>query len=565
MPVWSHEQKYIYFRLRRFVTESRWEMKRLPIAGTRDLIQEVLRSMEPGSKDNTALLLGELRQRLQTNPIFALPSLQRDREVLLSILGKENAEKQPETKVLISCFFKQLNGTDLVGLHVDALRALLAQKPFPYDDVDTVLASLCLELIHSGYSLAFFKRSLGAAPDWTQTLPDYLLQIASQLKQYHHRQFSLFFKMTLPSEFVDLSAIQDVEPLTEVPVDLLGCQNLEELRSFLGTGASTVRVRRQAADVLRAAEEARTELGRLTDVFRLNRTTYDPSISDQVLVFDPLTCTCQTESVSDLPYHPIRVLVTDFFPLSTSPDLDPSSRDAVFRSLYWLRAAESASSPESKLVAMWIATEFLFPQRKSSLDPVLEFVPSFLQLYYVPMTMGYLSQSLDFLAKKNRSNELVLKPPRTVGTGYNHDLAHHLLTQTRPILAAIEKDDILVRDVTTFCVMMNTRGALYQMLQDYEQQVTNDIRRIYRYRNLLVHEAALSSQTVFRCIDRLNIFTSTVLNGILYDLRRSPRLTLQEVLTSRKEACSQYKQKLEKRAAKDIMAEAVQPPLLFSP
>lgn len=181
------------------------------------------------------------------------------------------------------------------------------------------------------------------------------------------------------------------------------------------------------------------------------------------------------------------------------------------------------------------------------------------------MTMGYLSQSLDFLAKKNRSNELVLKPPRTVGTGYNHDLAHHLLTQTRPILAAIEKDDILVRDVTTFCVMMNTRGALYQMLQDYEQQVTNDIRRIYRYRNLLVHEAALSSQTVFRCIDRLNIFTSTVLNGILYDLRRSPRLTLQEVLTSRKEACSQYKQKLEKRAAKDIMAEAVQPPLLSSP
>lgn len=77
--------------------------------------------------------------------------------------------------------------------------------------------------------------------------------------------------------------------------------------------------------------------------------------------------------------------------------------------------------------------------------------------------------------------------------------------------------------------------------------------------------SALSSQAIYRSIDRLNFLTSTLLNGIIFGLRKSPKLTLNEILTSRKESCNQYRFLLDKKAAKDVLKDAVHPTLLFSP
>lgn len=171
MAIWTHEQKYAFFRLRELVREGRWELRRLPLVGTLELIEESLVDVAISDK-KADRVFDEVAEHLSHHPTWQSDLYRRDADTLIKSLRTE--PKAPNTRLLLYYFSKRIEHDGVVSIHADVLRRTMQVQPLAYSDVDMLLSSIVLELLYQGHSLAWFSDWLGTQPNWTETFDDFL-------------------------------------------------------------------------------------------------------------------------------------------------------------------------------------------------------------------------------------------------------------------------------------------------------------------------------------------------------------------------------------------------------
>lgn len=143
------------------------------------------------------------------------------------------------------------------------------------------------------------------------------------------------------------------------------------------------------------------------------------------------------------------------------------------------------------------------------------------------------------------------------------ELAKWIVENEKQAIEFADGDDVLMGAVYQLRTLLTVEGALSRYLNRLTRSVEDDLRRIYRYRNMFVHEAAQATDVARRLIDRLSFYWATTINGVLYGLRRAPKLTVEEVLTNRQQSYAAYITMIDNSTAVDVLSSIVQPPLLF--
>ncbi|WP_124170515.1 HEPN domain-containing protein [Pseudomonas aeruginosa] len=181
--------------------------------------------------------------------------------------------------------------------------------------------------------------------------------------------------------------------------------------------------------------------------------------------------------------------------------------------------ALSSDSTENQMINLWIALESLIPNKsdagKASIEHVIDSVMPFLNSVYVKKVILRLSK--DLLLWNSRLVKKLLK-----GVG-----ADDLVSRTASLLI-LEKyqaqrseleasfgDFLLLSDRYSYVKdLISTPASIVRSLDAHQQRVSWQIRRIYRARNLIVHDGKTPSYCEV-LIENIHDYLDFVLNGLM--------------------------------------------------
>ena len=548
MVWWSHEEKYVFFRMRELATSTRWELRRLPLVGTLGMLEEALAETDPSKIEK---LYVEVTHHLKIHPTWQSDRYKSDTHLLVELLQEQ--PKQPATRRLLSYFMKRIQHEGVVRIHCRVLRDTMRRQPFPYAQVDILLSSIILELAHQGHSLQWFAAWLGSRPDWTEGFDDFLRRLEDKFGCVKQVPVRVYLQYTSTPEVHSTLLRAGFLDDNEIEADLR-----DKHSKFFTRGLTCVGVVQEAADPVRAAELARDRLAKVTSLFRVGR-KYDPAISHDVLVFDPASKTSQLLKLPDARLRYLKVptqWILDAF--------NEQTQDILLRSIYWHAIAAESTSVESKLVGLWTATEFLLPGSGNILKKVVDYVPAIIGLYAVPLMCDYIDQELNRWAQRRNKQAAVTSEERAMTKRERRlKVAHSILRGNEVIPEDEQTGDVLKGAIHQFRSLFQEKNALAAYLNQLQAEVNYDLSRIYRYRNRLVHEAVQANEIAYRLVDRLAFYWSTTISSILFALQTAPTLTVDEVLENRRESWDAYMRMLRDTVAADNLERVVCPENIF--
>jgi hypothetical protein len=176
----------------------------------------------------------------------------------------------------------------------------------------------------------------------------------------------------------------------------------------------------------------------------------------------------------------------------------PDSTDRLINALRTSALARATSSPESQLISLWSAVEVLLSDPKGGRARILHYVDLLIPAICARYTRRHIIATVDELRVHYRiSLKKILSSFEFEGTPDDYTRFTHILLLDkyeagRTDLCDMLKDNPLalfrlwkMRD------MLGTYGELQNTLKNHENRVKWQLFRIYRVRNLLVHNGAV--------------------------------------------------------------------------
>lgn len=298
---------------------------------------------------------------------------------------------------------------------------------------------------------------------------------------------------------------------------------------------------------------------KLVNIVKLNciyKPNYNPLIRNQVLVYCNHGCWMRNNESKLLNIGMENNLFSfiNKYIGKNKDEYNNNTLEAVRKALHWVRVANE-SPLESKFLSFWTALESLLTSYSNSkLSSILEYVPAFIGVYYPRR----LVLEIWFALEKYISN-MPEKYYKELEIHYDEKYEFDIISFCKLIMDECENfienyesSDFVVRKLRWLQGSLNNNRLLLRKIKKIDIQVQNDMRRLYRLRNLLVHQAHIGEVDLSYMTKRVIFYLEVILNNISYALDQNPSHSLLELLISRKRTYDLLRDKLETQCYPDL-------------
>lgn len=566
--IWSHEQKYAYFRLRELLSFNRWELFRPTVIGITALVDEALTVLGiygDEGRDHPKHILEELTTRLRDSVLFHGTGYSQDVKYLNLLANTLKNIKKPTNRDIdpilsaLQAFKGKLKRLKTTKEIVFALRELFAQKPNPaYHEIDELLVSLVNEIASDGFSTEYIAEWLREHMFHWYGFEEYFINLIEFLEAHPTKEFTCYFRLQIPEDRTPRNfeaygvKIQAYQTDQNQPIQ------------FLKEGGWIAEVRVYSRDQFRALQEGRSLVKQFAGLFQITNISADKTVSSKSYV-----CAQGDGSIVECSVYKPSILqaknLPKFLDVQAQEGANWSSSAVIRDAAYWFHGANEAPNQHMRLISLWTVLELLMDIRGDTIaERVLKYVPPFLKLYHVPVMVDFLQSEFVKWAI-TIDGELVVEAAASAEETLHNKVAFakFIVENHGVILPNLGNRDVLKRRLRSFVHLMENSQGFKEYLENYTFEVECDLRRSYRYRNWLVHRVVVTSHTLDKTLDRLSYYVRTVINGILQALITSPSLSIKDVLICKYETCQHYLDPCKDKRPVDIIEHIVNPKSLF--
>lgn len=373
---------------------------------------------------------------------------------------------------------------------------------------DWAVSTLCTELLRVGYS----KNHLFLKAELLMKGSQNINSLVSDFVSPRKSDYSIVFKFTATDDVVAckddygfIDNVDDVKALLQKPNGVI------PFNSFLSSsnGILFYKTQVQAFDTYAAIKKAKGNLDLLLDELHLGIAVKDVALDPKVVVFFPAAIgyysyqryhDYQLDGEYENDYAMSIRLKNDVDRILGNPYVKSDVKERLKSALRHLRMANDCSDIELRFINLWVALEFIFSSPISNENTFLRIkkhLVNVLCFSYIKRNVTYLDKLLHECGALADGQDLYSMNDAQWGSlinGVTDSRAQYRLCCMKSNLCASDK----IKDYVKL----------------HETNLQQHLSRIYRMRNVLIHEAAIR-QDIEGATSNLRFYLIFLLNQML--------------------------------------------------
>lgn len=191
---------------------------------------------------------------------------------------------------------------------------------------------------------------------------------------------------------------------------------------------------------------------------------------------------------------------------------------------------------ENKLIATWTSIEYIltFNNKTSIISNILNIVPKIISLYYIKEKINIFWSRFDKYKEYNDETKEFRNAITKQDNPDEYDLnkfINYIKNSENEISRTMDFNIVLFREVCQIGSLLE-RKNLYEHLVDKEADIRNDLIRIYRTRNKIIHSGKYQDDNINVKTLRLIKYANHLIALIIYYKTKNPYLKTDEILSS---------------------------------
>lgn len=524
-------------------------------------------------------LLEELNGYLDRNPVFKMEQWNREfsqiHKMMKLFIGTKNKGKtsqQDEIKeygkveeellykliTSLRSLLKKISSKTFVESHFDLI--LEQRSSLSFDKIDLIVHSLFNELLVA-HSTAFLKRDLKKSMELfkSDSLDTQLLELREKYlkSKFKEKRYEFMVRLIVAEEMdAKLNLQQETLLISKEKFEQLKIkiENQEGLEHLFPETAITYLLHQEvlAADDYKASEILEAGINRFTEAYHLLGYKKDITRGNKGLhrvekrswFFGDLFVTRKMPTI----YKTQREAddIKSFIALRNSRLGRSEAGEFLMERAYSLININSTMTQENQLLNVWLALEHVVAlyNKESIIERLRQIVPKVVSLYYIKQKMNEAWLELNRLPSKDEYVvELIAACKKEEGWKYKKiEFASRLCEKdaVTKLIEAIQHDISLERRLKELNGLLCDAEQRRDKVGKIHQSVTNDLNRIYRVRNKIVHSGVNIPDNIAIITARLINYNQRLLGTIVHYMNKSEEITLEEVLNSIVETYNWY-------------------------
>lgn len=229
--------------------------------------------------------------------------------------------------------------------------------------------------------------------------------------------------------------------------------------------------------------------------------------------------------------------------------------------------SQKEQSVQNRIINLWAVLEYILTFHEgygSIISKVKDIIPKVVCLYLVKDKLNvFWSRLYEY---KNNEIDIVneMLNCKREGDEYYYDLStliEFIIEKGPSLIEAFNFNDNLKRDIAEIGGFLSQPEALAEYIEVKHKEISHDIVRIYRARNVLIHSGKETKSDLDLKTLRLYSYNNNLLGLIIYYMCKNPHISITEIINSIKFTYEDYVQALK---AKSIRQEDIcKPRYLF--
>lgn len=566
-------QKYFLFKLPDLLNnayhifeEKRVESIKLSITLCIDTFEEMNSSSIGTDKLEKSYksLLCSLAFQLKKHPFYSLPQFKKDFEQVIKMIGATECEKNYELYMCLKTLRKKFKSQNMCVLYIECL-----QKKMKYGEIDILIEAFVSDLLYMGYALPYlaewYTRQMRESGLYKEINEKNLEQCINSLLQLNgeKRQYEIIIPYQIKSEnerkgaeqflgkhFVlktkeDFNRYGDEWKWTEDTYAVKKCEASDYYRAInivkkeFDTDKELLSMCQNDTDVIHENYQVgyivqdkvhRVDIRKVTNIRLIS--FYDEARTKQYNIFIELKDKMKNEDV-----------------------------DVLERVLHTLHTAKSYNI-QNRFLNFWSALEYtIYPFPKNSIiEKARVLVSESFTLFYIKDKMNIFWKRLNYTMKKKNAEFEHAECKKFIDEcseddGFNTLKFIEILqdeSKYMDLLTDLSFHVVLEREARELIMLVTQPEKVREILVDYHDSIVHDLDCIYRLRNQLIHSAKGMDDSLEDISLRLYRYVNSIIATILYYKKRSPEVSIIEILNSLHNTYEMYMEHL-KSIKKDVL------------
>lgn len=604
-------QKYFIFKIYEYIKNSnhtlqnkRWESLRALLVDCIDIQEEINTTSGENERQHKSLkyVMDALIFYCNNNPLTKYIKINREINYLIKqidISGKNDGDKEgKDTRDFIAIynsiksFLKRLERINISSLHIDIMK----DNNLSFKEIDNLLDSFMSELLYDGYSIKYLEnwyidnihneiKGKELNKEDIENILDKFRVLSCEKKENY-----VILNSWIPKELRDviletgkdkIKVKYDYEILKELP------DNIENNFSKSPDNLS-LKVKIISCDEYSAISIAKDNLENYFELFKeINGYTKSNVcnsrnfiVSNDDLVWNPIIReegdspelkiyknidSRETEDIKD--FNKLRLKLSE-------QDID-SFDISVLERVLGITKNTSELSKENRLLNLWSALEYVltFYHRNSIIERARQVIPKVISIYYIKEKMNTLWERLKiFRTSKNLSEELKdffsECSSQDNSNKYNKEAFIKYIADRKKAekLYMSVTNVIIQREIAELNSLLDIKkakdGTTKRIIIENHRKIDNDLNRIYRIRNKIVHSGSNIPENIDIITIRLFKYINGLMRTLIHYINLNNTLTISEILYSITQTYAWYISILdEKNKDKEINVQDIGSPM----
>lgn len=389
-----------------------------------------------------------------------------------------------------------------------------------------LLHYLCVELVNLGYTKQylyhFFRTIFVHAGNASMSFDD-RFQIWKSLGTEKHEQFNVIYEISGSSfQYTTLKKIDSkYEQITKRFKYTLPLNTSQRILDFLDEKkGNLIAIKVKSLDHFKAVELSRAKLANDLDLYHLGYNNQIITIGSKAAVVgtkDPsksstLPSNYQIDGFIRSSKEVFEHLLRKFRKIKRN-NVDGESLDKILSAIRYLRTGSESPELETKLLNYWIGLEYIFTSFNTDEKPIArmrQYLPVCHAVIYPKRNLFDFHKSLGRLGMNSQ-----------IPT-YNSSL-HYLTRSNTYTLQIIPNtvNELLIFRSELFKSWTENPANIDNAISKHKQNLEWNITRLYRIRNAIVHNAAVTN-SIYANVSHIKYYLTFILNSLLEYLSTAP-------------------------------------------
>lgn len=565
-------QKYFIFKIKEYIENrnytlqnKRWESLRALLSDCIHIQEEINTTTSDSDRQRISLkyVMEGLVFYCNCNPLTKHKSIKREINYLIKQIKNDGDKDRKDNRDFIAIynsmksFLKRLELINISSLHIDIIKS----TKLKFKEIDNLLDSFMSELLYDGYSIKYLKNWYKEnVTDEIQgkELNDINIEIIldkfrnlSCKKEENYVILNSWIPKEL-REYVEenktskIKIKYDYEILHTLPDDI----DIEKTNFSKSSENYTLKVKIIACDKYSAINIATDNLENYFELFKQNnknicnrrnffiskdnskweKVTIEDGDSLELKIYDNKDKR-EKEDIQD--FNSLRIKLSqqgiDSFDIS------------VLERVLGITKNCSKLSKENRLLNLWSALEYIltFYSKNSIIEKARQIIPKVISIYYIKEKMNILWDRLKKIKKNTIIDEFFkecsLKENKDK---YNKEVFINYIANTEKAKKLYEAvtNVIVQREIAELNSLLDINkaedGSTQKIIIENHDKIQNDLNRIYRIRNKIVHSGSNIPENIDIITIRLFKYINGLMRTLIHYINLNNKLTISEILYS---------------------------------